>query len=445
MVFSKLSHLFPRTKNLIENIVKSALYKGLSICLSYLIIPISLQYLGNEKYGIWVTLMTIINWFTISDIGLGNGLRNKLTEALAFKNYTKASELVSTAYFIISLIALTIYLLAYSSTYIFNWTKFLNIKEIYQNEIVQFLRITFLLFSFQLILNLIVQISNAYQKPAYNSLANLLINSLVYGALYLLIRFDDSSSLIYTGLIISGSPVLIYSLFSVFLFNTKFRNINFSFTSIKRQHFHDLFTLGVFFFIGQITYIVNYSISNVLISSYLGSSSVTVYNIVFKYFSIVTMGYSIIITPFWSSFTEAYSLKDFVWIKKTIKLLNKITLLIAFLVILMIIFAKPVFRLWIGESFYAPFNLIIMMGLYVISLTFITPYIYFLNGVNKAKDVTVLSILSCIINLIVVIILFKFTSLGVLSAVIGPIVSNLLFASTTLRKYRKLIENEIYY
>ena len=72
-------------KNINKNIALGLVYKPLSMLLSYLYIPVALAYLGDEKYGVWATVLSVLSWISLFDIGIGNGLRNKLAENL--KNY----------------------------------------------------------------------------------------------------------------------------------------------------------------------------------------------------------------------------------------------------------------------------------------------------------------------------------------------------------------------
>lgn len=66
-----------------KNIALSFLLKAVNILIQLLFVPLLLGYLSPVKYGIWITVGSVINWFYFFDIGLGNGLRNKLAEAFA--------------------------------------------------------------------------------------------------------------------------------------------------------------------------------------------------------------------------------------------------------------------------------------------------------------------------------------------------------------------------
>ena len=72
-----------RTLRAKRNITVSFISKAISIMISFIIVPLTLGYVGRVEYGIWMTISSIIAWFSFFDIGLGNGLRNKLAEALA--------------------------------------------------------------------------------------------------------------------------------------------------------------------------------------------------------------------------------------------------------------------------------------------------------------------------------------------------------------------------
>ena len=93
-----------RTKLAIKNIIGSLFVKGGSILISLLIVPLTINYVSTEKYGIWLTLSSIIAWFSFFDIGLGNGLKNKLAHAIANEDHNLAKIYISTTYAILAIL-----------------------------------------------------------------------------------------------------------------------------------------------------------------------------------------------------------------------------------------------------------------------------------------------------------------------------------------------------
>ena len=147
----------------------------------------------------------------------------------------------------------------------------------------------------------------------------------------------------------SAAPVIVLIASSFWLYNKDYKDFVPSFKYVKFNYAIDLMSLGFKFFIIQISVILLYQTSNMIIVQLFGPSEVTSYNIAFKYFSIVTMIFTIVLTPFWSAITEAYAKNDLTWIKKSIKQLQFFWIFIILLTSLMLLFSEPIYRLWIGN------------------------------------------------------------------------------------------------
>ena len=90
------------------------------------LIPMTLGYLGPVKYGVWLTLGSIVGWAGFFDLGLSNGLRNKLGEALAKDDIQLAKSLVSTTLIMLSGIGGFIYLIFWLINPLLNWLEILT-------------------------------------------------------------------------------------------------------------------------------------------------------------------------------------------------------------------------------------------------------------------------------------------------------------------------------
>lgn len=113
MRISKLPDGSDKRNNMLRNnILFSALLKAIGISCSLLIVPVTLNYLNDEVYGIWLTISSILYWFAFFDIGIGNGLRNYLTQAISNNDYSLARSYLSTALIMLSGIVIIIALLA---------------------------------------------------------------------------------------------------------------------------------------------------------------------------------------------------------------------------------------------------------------------------------------------------------------------------------------------
>ena len=71
-----------------KNIIAMIGIKGISLGISLLYVPLLLHSMNSINYGIWLTFnFKFVSWVAMCDIGLGNGLRNKLSETIAAADY----------------------------------------------------------------------------------------------------------------------------------------------------------------------------------------------------------------------------------------------------------------------------------------------------------------------------------------------------------------------
>ena len=440
-IYNKVGIKSMRTQNIAKHIGWSMFYKVGSILANFLLVPLTINFLDTENYGVWLTLSSFISWFSLFDIGLGNGLRNKFAEAKTHGNYKEAQAFVSTAYFTIASISLLIVVVFLCINQYINWSKLFNTNPGMQNELALLLPIIFSFFCLQLVAKLITSIYQADQNHSIQRKVQFFGQTLSLLAIWGLTNTDQSSLLIF-GSVFSALPVLILISLNVFAFKSTFKQFKPKFSLWKKEYLKQITGLGFKFFIVQIAAMVLFSTDNFIISKLFGPEEVVPYNIAFKYFSIVTMVYSTIITPYWSSFTEAYAKKDFIWIKKSVSNIQKIWLLIPFSLVGMFFFTDWFYIFWVGEKINVPNGLSIAMVLFVTLTTFNMIYVNFINGVGKIKLQLITAIISMLINIPLSIYLGKYMEWGTTGVILATCFS--LGYSVILKplQYHKIINNK---
>jgi O-antigen/teichoic acid export membrane protein len=392
----------------------------ISVLIGLLYVPLLLDYLTQEKYGIWITLTSILGWFSFFDIGLGNGLRNKLTEALAIDNLVLGKKYVSTTYAILIIIFSVVLVAFHISNFFLNWNSILNTTTIDNHEFYILTSIVFTFFVLRFIVHLISVIYLADQKPSATKMMATGGNLLSFLIVLLLTRITLNGNLVLLGTIISAIPVLLFVVVSVISFNTRYKSLKPSVKAVDFKLSNILLNLGAKFFFLQVAYIIVFSTSNVFIAQFYGPAEVTVFNIAFKYFQIPVMVFSIVMSPIWSAITDAYAKRDFDWMKKTLKQLNVISLLFAFGIVFMVVISNWVYRIWVGDEIKIPMGLSVALGIYSVMQIAISPYSSFINGIGKLKLTVSLTFLGIIVYLILIYVfgnLFN-NSTGIVMAII---------------------------
>lgn len=394
--FFKKGH--ERSVKVKKNILASLIIRGFSIAISLVLVPLTINYVDPNRYGIWLTLSSMVGWFSFFDIGFGNGLRNKFAEALAKGEHVLARVYVSTTYAILSIIIGIVLILFLSVNPFLNWAFILNTKSEMSGELSTLALIVFVFFCLKFIFQLITTVLTANQEPAKASLFDLL-GSLVSLILIFILTKTTHGNLIYLGIVLSFIPVLVLIASSLWFYSRSYKIYAPSFKFVKFSYARNLTSLGLIFFIIQIGAMVLYNTNNIIITQLFGPKEVTVFNVTFKLFSVVTMIFSIIAGPLWSAYTDAYVRNDFDWIKGTLSKMKIIWVLLLFFSIFILVFSNVIFKYWIGNSVIVPFSLSIAMCIYVIVYLWQTIHVYLLSGIGKIRLQLYLVIISGIINI----------------------------------------------
>ncbi|WP_163712897.1 lipopolysaccharide biosynthesis protein [Mangrovibacterium lignilyticum] len=430
IILKKLNSGSTRSVIIKKNILGSIFIKGLSILTSLLLVPVTLNLLDKEKYGIWITLYTVVTWFNMMDIGLGNGFRNKFAEALAMEDKSSAQKFIETIYsstIIISIGFFSVYSLMHP---FLNWNSLLNIPKDFDENLSTIVWVVFGLFSLQLILKNITTILLSIQKTALSN-ALILIGNILSLIVIWIFGITEKANLQTISFAFMVMPLIVYTFATIILFSKKIIPVVPNTIKFHKEYFRSMMSLGIKFFFIQITTIVMFSSGNFIIAQLYGPSDVTPYNISYRLFASTLSIFTILIAPFWTAYTEAITKRDFEWIKRVLKNLNKMWILFATGILFILLLSPWIFRIWLGDNLQIPLNLSASFAIYALLLSWSGMFSQFLNGVGKIKIQLYISIFQCLTNIPLAILLAKNLGIGI-SGVILATNLNLLFAAVIL-------------
>ncbi len=378
--------------------------------ISLLLVPMTIDYLSTDTYGTWLTISSIVTMLAFLDIGIGNGLRNKFSEAVARQDHHLARVYVSTAYAVFTAIQVGIVGVFLLIVRYVPWQRVFN-TTIDSQQLQTVVLLTVVAMAIKLVLDILSYVLFALQEPSQVGLITFLANVLVLVGTYLLIQFTPGN-LIYLAAVSAISPVIILIVAGAYLYRGRLRLYRPSFSLASREHTGSLLSLGYKFFVIQIAVVVIFYTDNVIIAQLFGPAEVTTYNVAFRYFNAISMLFMIAITPYWSAFTEAAILKDKTWMIQTYRYLQKLWLGLILVIVLMILIATPVYTAWIGNRVRVPLSLNIFMGLFVAISCWNNITVAVINGLGKIKLQLYLSILASIINIPLSVYFGQYLNLG---------------------------------
>ena len=280
--------------------------KILNAMLSFFFIAICIEYLGVEKYGLWVTISIFMNWIYLFDLGIGNGLRNELTQSLSDENVDDAKRIVSTSYFGLAAVVFVLIVPVVVIVWNSDISLFFSVPHELVSETKAALLILLCFFAYRLVCNLISSMLLAVGRPsASESLP--LVGSALTIATALIIGKYAKLDLITLALASAVVPTVFLTIYSVICFFTCFRSIRPSFFWFDWRKGPAVFKLGFKFLYLQVGGVFFFSVGILFLGSWAGQADVALFNVLYKYFSVILIFSTAFSIPLWSVSTNAES------------------------------------------------------------------------------------------------------------------------------------------
>lgn len=433
-----LSHIFrgnQRTVLLKKNIIGSFIIKMWTCIVQLLLVPLTLGCLNQYEYGIWLTINSILLWIDSFDIGLGNGLRNRLAESIAANNKELCRQQVSTTFIMLIIIVVPLITILCLILNHIDCYSLLNVNKSYVPNLSQTIILSLSLVGATFIFKSIGNIYLALQLPAISNLLIALGHTLSLIGIFCLSYATKKTDLIHVALIYTISPLIVYIISYPITF-TKYKYLRPSIFLFNKKELNKLFDLGIKFFFIQIGALILFASSNFIISHIFSPKEVTPYQVAFRYFSLVNILFTIISAPLWTATTDAYAKNDWTWILNMTKKMNSIIKIFIIILIFMLILANPIYNIWVGKSVQIPFNMSAMMALYMLVLIYGTCYSNILCGIGKIRLLTIITIIEAVFYIPTALIFSKY--FGLVGIILALTLINLISAITNKIQFYKI-------
>lgn len=428
-----------RNKMLFLNILFSGFLKIVGLLTSLVIVPITINYLNNEVYGIWMTITSILYWITTFDIGLGNGMRNYLAEALATNDTKLGKKYISTTMLLLSLIVLSMAIVLLYPLITINFNSFFNTNAIAGNELrmAVVIAVGFTLMNF--VLKNIGMIFVAMQKYAINDLLSISGNVIALILIYILTKVT-TGNLVLVVLAYTMTSCVAFLLAAIPLF-WKHPELKPSLRFFDKSLGKKIVGKGFGFFVIQISScLVIFGAANFFITQSCGPAAVTTYNIAYKFFNLLVIAYTIILAPMWNAYTDAYVKGDMQWIKATFNKALKFWVLSICGGLGMLLICNLFYKLWIGNMVNVPLSVSASTLIYVCFFNLNNCATYLINGLNKIFVQIIISL--AVTTLYIITVLAFGRKLGVEGIVLSMAASYAVMSVVHLYQCRKLINGK---
>lgn len=377
-------------KVLIGNITGSFIVKGLSILISYLTIPAYMGFFHNQSIlGVWFVLLGLLTWIINFDLGIGNGLRNKVALFLKKKDYDNAKILVSSSYMILFLLSCFIGFFGYLLIDLLDLNSVLNISNsiIPAYVLKQAVMYVYLGIVCYFVLKLISSILLSIEKVAIVNFLQLITSILNLLFLYIINNNSSVDAFLLLSKFYIFSLNIPYLIATVICFTfSRLKYIRPSIRLFDKSLAANVFYLGGQFFLIQLILLIINTTNEFLVTNIFGPKFVVEYQIYYKLFYLIVTLFSLITNPIWSNVTVAFNDKNFQRIKKIREKLFRISMIAILGVIVIIILFDPITKIWLGSSSIT-YNLIygIIFGVYSVLMIFVLSETSIANGISRLR------------------------------------------------------------
>ena len=348
-------------------------------------VPYAVHYLGNERYGLWMAVTSMVAMFAFADLGLGNGLMTQVSQAAGRDDTKQCRGYISSAFFALSGVAgllLCIYIILFP---FIPWRRVLNTSS---PELLRESSAVFTVCVLTFLLNLpcgVVQRAQSGLQEGFRSNIWQGIGSVInMAAILLLVKAHASLTVLV--LCVTGVAPLISLLNGCQFFLMQRRDLcprlkDFHFVEARR-----LLGTGFWFFLVSILLALGLYSDNLIVAHFAGLAKVPLYSVPASIATYLTAIASMLNTPLWGANGEALARGDVMWVLRTRARIVKISSLLTGSAGLLFVILGPILlHWWIGPGFSPGRFLLAGLAAWALLVSIMGPQFMILNGANVVR------------------------------------------------------------
>lgn len=377
-----------------KQLSRSALLKIANAFCLFFIVRLALEMTNPQVYGQWLTLLSIITWFSCIEVGFSRAIRNKITVLLDQNKVAEAKQLTFATMAGEGLIFLFLFLLGVLFYFVNQQLVFFPALQTSLGFLLVFSAFYFI----QFVLQMSNAIALANHRAEWPILITFVQNVLIIAGLGVAISIGYSS-LFSLGMVFSISTLFALIIGSTVYLNRTFGSAPFPFKNAFRFETLKPFKADIFRFgIIQFFILIIYTTDHVIIQHYVSSEAVTEYNTAFKYFNLLNVIFNLVLVPFWSAFAKARSEQNLAWERKALRSL--ISLFFALIIggVFMLFGSDFFYDFWLNGQVKVDFWLSVYMLIAVLLTMWNFLFTYYLGGIGQVKVYAPYVVVSGIIN-----------------------------------------------
>jgi O-antigen/teichoic acid export membrane protein len=425
--------------------VTSIAARVIGVACQLLQVPVVVQSLGAEAFGLWMTFVTLAGIVVFADFGLGIGVQNRLAELFALddpKSRAEARAFFSSAFLFLCLVGLV---LGLACTFLNSRLDHARLFDLRDPAVVaaapMAALITALSFCAGFPLGLAQRVAYARQQGSACNLAQAGGSLLSLGA----VVFATRNGWGLVAIVLAGQGASVLSHLALLLSQLgRLGWLSFWQYRLRPALVRQLVGLGACFGAQQVLNTVLFTLPQIIISTQLGAAAVTPFNLLQRLFNLFSVVQNAFMLPLWPAYSKAKARGEFAWMRLALR--RSLLATVAFSVLPLCVgatFAPWLIRHWVGHPVDGlTWPLITFLGTWNALVLLQQPYGYLLAGVSEIRRTTLYSVLSAVVALLL---MYSFVHpLGAAGVALGLLAGSLPFSFVgTLHETRRYLRSTL--
>jgi O-antigen/teichoic acid export membrane protein len=400
---SERTGLHERARDRERRFVRSAGFSVLSkitaIAVNLLSVPLTYNYLGAERYGVWIALSSLIAILGFADLGVGNGVVNQVAAANGRDDRADIQRACSAGTFVLGAIA-GLGLVAFSMAYpLMSWADALNVKGAEAaNEVGSALFVLVAIFAVGMPISVVMKVQSGLQQGYRSATWQCLGTLLSLAALLLVVQ--ERLGLPWLVAALAGAPALANGLNWLDFFLVRRRDLMPRLCHLDKASAQSVMRLGLSFLALQLVMAMTSAADGLLIAKALGPEAVAAFAIPDRLFSQVSSVLLLLMAPLWPAYGEALSRGDRQWVARTLRSSLAMAGVFSILAVTVLSLGAPyIFSVWIGKDFSCSIGLLVALSFWKVLESIGGALAAFMNGVGLIRLQVVCALATGILSL----------------------------------------------
>jgi O-antigen/teichoic acid export membrane protein len=385
------------------------------------IVPITLGHLGADRYGVWMTMLSLLTLLSLSDAGVGSAIVSRLAAADATKDDEAAAADVTAACAVAGAVAGVVGALLVIGLAAAPIGTLFNVDAGIASEVRSAAVLLLLLTAARIPLDIARNIRSGYQEGYVNGALDIAAASSKVVCVAVAVALGGG--LVAIVLAVSAPSLLASSLNWALLVRKR------PYARPRRSHLsgertRSVLRGGALFLVLQVAIVVGYSSDNFVGAQVLGPAAVTQYAVPSQLALSVIALVALLVVPLWPAYADAAARGDRAWVRATFRRSLGVAAGASGLgAIGLICIGRPLVSWWTGGEVVPEWALLVGFAAWVVLSSLGTTVGVLLNAMHVVKEQVICALAMAVVNIVLSVVLAN--SMGVSGLIWGTVISYL--------------------